>query len=382
MGVRALRPLLALLAAGLLAGCQIPPPDARDVPPGPSSIAYEPGVIPPPPGGGWTTPAGAEARPLDRGCTVRILGMPLEIPDHVIRLTEEGRDGRVGDAVERRTRVGSLYGGPPEFIVTYRTVYQWGTDLHDGAGTAPDLWSNQFRLSWEQPLPVFGRFGLYGDYTNRRYEFGGRNDFVPGTDDPWGTTHRIAIGANLFQPVHEQFAIVLAGDIRWHAEDGASLADGFTWSLTAGVGYRPSDKLDLGLGFIISDSFASDFYFIGGPQIDWRPNEKWRIALVGTELEIQYNHNSAWQFGGGGGFTGHRFRLAKDGPAPNQIASESRFPMYLQARYRGIDDLDLTWRIGADITREFTIEDQNGNTLRTFESDPSPYVSFRAILRF
>ena len=25
-----------------------------------------------------------------------------------------------------------------------------------------------------------------------------------------------------------------------------------------------------------------ELFFIGGPQFDWRPNEKWRIALVGT----------------------------------------------------------------------------------------------------
>ena len=378
-----LRVPLLLIAAAVLAGCQLPPPSAFEDPvdePSPSSIAYVPGQLPPPPSG-WTTPADAHDKPLQRGCTAWICGLPLEIPDHVIAMTQKAGDRRVGDAVERRTRVGTLHGGPPEFIVTYRTVYQWGTDLHDGAGNAPDLWTNQIRASWEQPLPLFGRFGLYGDYTNRKYEFNGRNDFVPGTDDPWGTAHRVAVGANLFQPVHEQWAVVIATDVRWHAEDGASLGDGFTWTITAGVGFRPSEKLDLGAGFILSDSFADDLYFIGGPQVDWRPTDKWRFALVGTELEIQYDHNRAWQFGGGGGFVGHRFRLRKDGPQPNGIASESRFPIYLQARYRGIEDLDLTWRVGADVTREFTIEDASGRTLRTFESDPSPYISFRAIWR-
>ena len=194
--------------------------------------------------------------------------------------------------------------------------------------------------------------------------------------------HRIVTGANLFQPVSESWAIVLATDLRWHAEDGASLSDGFSWSFTAGVGYRPSEKLDLGLGFIVSDSFGDEIFFIGGPQFDWRPNEKWRIALVGTEMEIQYNHNRSWQFGGGGGLIGHRFRLDGDGPGANFIASESRFPIYAQVRYRGINDLDLTWRMGVDITREFTIEDSAGRTISTFDSDPSPYVSFRAILRF
>ena len=70
-----------------------------------------------------------------------------------------------------------------------------------GGGTAPDLWTNQFRLSWEQPLPVFGRLGVFGEYTNRRYDFEGENNFIPGTNDPWGSVHRIVVGANLFQPV-------------------------------------------------------------------------------------------------------------------------------------------------------------------------------------
>lgn len=378
------RTLVALIAVGLLAGCQIPPPRALDDPasmPSPGSIAYVPGQLPPPPGTGWTTPQHQDAGPLQGGYTVRVLGMPVEIPESVIRRTQLGRDGRVGDAVERRTRVGGLRGGPAEFILTYRTDYQWGRDLDGGGGQAPDLWTNQFRVSWEQPLPLFGRFGLFGEYTNRKYEFHGENGFIPGTDDPWGTAHRIVVGANLFQPFHEQWAFVLAGDLRWHVEDGASLSDGMSWSLTAGVGWRPSKTLDLGAGFVVQDSFADDLFFIGGPQVDWRPNERWRFAIVGTELEIQHSLNNAWQIGGGGGFTGHRFRLDGDGPGANQIAAESRFPIYLQARYRGVEDLDLTWRVGVDVTREFRIEDANGNTLRRFDSDPSPYVSFRAIWR-
>ena len=144
-----MRLLLPLIAAALLAGCQIPPPRAKDAPqdlPGPRSIAYVPGEIPPPPGQ-WTTPENAHAQggTLEQGCTVRICGLPIHIPQHVIELGEAG-DRRVGDAVERRTRVGSLYGGPPEFIVTYRMAYQWGTSLSNDGGTAPDLWTNQVNL--------------------------------------------------------------------------------------------------------------------------------------------------------------------------------------------------------------------------------------------
>lgn len=380
--MRSLRLLPLLLATVLLVGCQITAPGAAPgAMPGPGSIAYEPGARPPPPGE-WTTPVNAEAGRLESGATVRILGLTLEVPASVIAMTEASADDRVGDALERRTRVSSLYGGPPEFIVTYRSVYQFGTNLHDADGDSPDLWTNLFRVSYEQPLPVFGRLGIYGSYTNRDYEFEGPNPFIAGTDDPWGSVHQLAVGANLFQPVHERFAVFIATDFRWHVEDGQSFSKGASWAVTLGGGYRVSEKLDLGAGIIVQDTFGDEVFILGGPQFDWRPNRTWRFVLSGTELDIQCNINRNWQLGAGGGFIGHRFRLDDEGPGANYIAAESRFPIYVQARYRGIDDLDMTLRVGTDITREFRIQDSGGNTLRTYESDPSPFVSFRAILRF
>ncbi len=380
--MRATRLFTLLTATAFLAGCQVGAPAASPRPaPTPSSIAYQPGVLPPPPGG-WTTPRVPEtAGRLEKGGqTVSIMGMPVHVPQSVIDLTQGGRDARVGDALERRTRVGSLRGGPAEWIGTFQTTYQWGTEL-DHPGDAPDLFTNRFRLSHELSTPLFGRLGIYGDYTNRNYTFSGTNGLIPGTEDPWGTAHRIAVGVNMFQPVAEAWAVFLATDVRWHAEDGADLSDGFTWSVTAGFGYRPSDVLDLGLGVIVSDSFAGELFIIGGPQFDWRPNKEWRFVLSGTQMEIQRNIGRSWQIAGAGAFLAHRFRLNDSGPLPSGIVAERRIPIWIQARYRGIPDLDMTLRVGVDLVREFRIENANGSTFGTHTTDPSPFVSFRAILR-
>lgn len=339
-----------------------------------------PGQIPPPPGA-WTTVPGDSLPTLSRPITASICGIPIVVPPEVQELTQR-TDWRVGDALERRTRVGTLEGGPPEWIVTLRSEYQWSSDLNRDGGSSPDTWMNLARLSFEKPTPVFGRFGTYLEYTNWQNEFSGRNEFIPGTDEPWGTLHRLAAGANMFQPVSEAVAIFLAGDVRSHVEDGASLSDGFSWAVTVGAGWRVSDKLDLGAGVIVQDTFGDEIFVIGGPQFDWRPSQAWRLVLSGTEMEVQWNPNTRWQVGAGAGLIGHRYRLAPDAPGLGQIAAESRAPVFLQVRYRGVESLDLTWRVGVDLWREFTIRDASGNWLRSYTSDPAPFVGFRGILRF
>ena len=369
------RVALFALVLTVCAGCQSPAPVAPAALPS-TSIAYGPAearaaAL------AWTTPPVPEGGPALR----RSDGRHPELPSHIVASSQGTSGTHVGDAVERRTKVGALEGGPVELVATLQSSLQFGSTLENG-GDAPTLWTNRFRLSLEKPTPYFGRIGLYGEYARYDYEFSGPNGFVGGTERPFDLVHRMNVGLNVFQPVHEAWALFFAGGVTWAAEDGADLADGFGWNVTAGVGHRLSETFDVGLGVLLSQSVGeNDLYFIGGPQFDWHPNEHWSIALEGTTLEISYKPNPDWELTGGGGFTGHRFRLRKDGPAAGGSFSESGFPLWVQARFLGLADLDFAVRAGVDLDRSFALINRGGSTVRILDADAAPFVSIRAIWR-
>ena len=102
------------------------------------------------------------------------------------------------------------------------------------------MWDNRVRFSIEKPTEVYGRYALTAQYTAQRYFFPDTNAFVAGTNDPWDLVHRVNLGANAFQPIHEKWALVASGTGTWAAAAGASLADGMSWAFTFGIGERRS----------------------------------------------------------------------------------------------------------------------------------------------
>jgi hypothetical protein len=311
---------------------------------------------------------------------VLVDGREMELPSSLIA-SRGSEDHRVGDAGERRTRVGSVQGGPLEVVATLETTWLGGGALDTGED-GPDLWTNTARVSVEKPTPLFGRLAAAVGTTRWTYAFSGRNSLVAGTDRPFGSAQRLSLSLSDFQPVHEAWALVGAFGATWAAEDGADLADGFTWTFTGGVGHRISPSLDVGVGVILGHGFGeSGLDVLAGPQFSWRPRPDWRVRLDGTTLDVAWQPSPSWELSAGGGLDGHRFRLDDRGPGAGYIVAESNFPLWMQARYRGLADLDLTLRLGLDVRREFTIEDASGSTLRTVGSDPSPYARLRLIWR-
>ncbi len=388
--------LLALLPAALalLVGCQTAPTAAGPTALPPTSIALTPAQIASSPGA-WTTPpeTSPTLRRSDAGPTQlsplpaelgQRVGSAQELPLGLVTNPQNPAFGTpgVGSAVERRKDDWLKTAGPWQVIVTGVSTYIWGGDLETG-GDGPGEWWNNVRVSIEKPLDYFGRFGFVVSYANRRYDWSGPNSLIGGTDRPFENVDTLRANVNIFQPVSRSWVVVATVTASLSAADGADLGDGFSWSVTAGGGHRFSEKFDAGLGFIVSDNFGDGLFVIGGPQFDWRPSERWQIALQGTQFDVAYKPSRAWEIGASAAFTGVRFRLPDDAPGnrPGGIVAESRLPVFLWARYRGQEAFDLELRAGVDVWRYFTIEDRNGHGEYSVELDPAPFVGMRAIFR-
>jgi len=362
--LRAVRrlPTLALLCSVLLVavGCQTSPRVVPAPPLQPTSIAMTPGRIAP--AGAWTTPS---------------------VPQRsLVRDVAAGATPGVGDAVERRLEQGNAPAGTWRTFATLSSTYRFASDL-ETSGEGPTAWGNDVRLAFEKQLDFHGVLGAFLGYAHQHYDWSGPNGLIAGTDEPFANVHTLRAGVNLFQPLSESFAAVVSFSASVSAADGADLADGFSWSATAGGGYRFSKQLDAGAGVLVSNTFGDGLFVIGGPQFTWRPTEQWEIALQGAELDVAYRPVPAWELGLGALFDGARFRLPEDAPGdrPGGIVGESRLPVFLRLRYRGSKKVDVELRAGYDVWRYFTVEDRNGHAEYSVEQDPAPFVALRAIVR-
>jgi hypothetical protein len=174
---------------------------------------------------------------------------------------------------------------------------------------------------------------------------------------------------------------VLTGTVSWSAAEGASLGDGMSWSVSGGVGHRFSDELDIGAGVAVSDRFNEEIFIIGGPQFDWHPTEEFSIALSGAQLEAAYRPNDEWEWGIVGGFSASRFRLRDQAPQQGRIVTDTRLPIYLRLRWRGSKKVDVELRAGADVLRQFDIEDSQGRNGVAYDADAAPFFGLRWIQR-
>ncbi len=383
-------PILLLLPfAAMLAGCQCfsplyVEPDEEEQETGPDhhphSIArpVTPHTAPPPPG-----PKSIPPRPPTLGDA----WTSPQTPDYP-QLGHRGRersyfsanDSGIDTGIERRLDRTQTE-GPWEIYPTTTSIFRFGSRMDTGEDS-PNVWTNQFRFAFEKPVVNFARYGVTLEYELQSYFFSGENSFVPNTNDPWGLVHNLEVGANVFQPVHEKWVVIVNGLVGWSAASGASLGDGFSWSCTFGTGHRLNDELDIGLGFIFAERFEEDLFFFGGPQFDWRPSKYWRFQLIGAQLDGAYRPNKDWEWGLTGGFFTDRFRLPDEQPQEGRIVTDSRLPIYARLRYRGSRTVDFEARVGIEFFRRVIIEDRFGASGRQFDAEPAPFIGLRWIQRF
>jgi len=193
---------------------------------------------------------------------------------------------------------------------------------------------------------------------------------------PWGRIHDYRVSVPIrFSPTERTDAIIIPS-VRSNAESGASLNDGRTEGVLAGIGWRLSETLFIGPGF-------GWFTELGGGSsafpiivIDWAitdrlslTTERGLAASQGPGLTLDYSLNKKWAVGLTGRYEEIRFALDNSETSPVRFAEDKSLPLVLSVRYTPWPMTTIAAFVGAEFEGELSLEDRSGSTIASSEYD-------------
>ena len=210
-----------------------------------------------------------------------------------------------------------------------------------------------------------------------------------GNQQPWGRIHDYRISVPIrFSPSERTDAIIIPS-IRTNAESGASLSDGRTEGVLAGIGWRLSDTLFIGPGigwFSELGGGSNAFPFI---VIDWAITDRLSLttgrglaASQGPGLTLDYSLSEKWRLGITGRYEEIQFALDTDQASPVRYGEDKSLPLVLRVSYTPWPMTTVTAFLGGEFQGELSILDNNGNDLAKSEYDTAGLFGLAFSSRF
>lgn len=228
------------------------------------------------------------------------------------------------------------------------------------------------------------RIGL-GLKFGAEYSFYDFDDFetVAGLGDPFSDGSMYALTPTISFSPNDQWTFIGGALLRWSAEEGADLGDGFTGGGLFAVNRRVNDRLTLGFGFIVGTRLEDDTIFIPALSIDWKINDRWSLSNEEKPgLAIRYKAMENLTLAAEAWYTTRDFRLDDDNPIPSGAMEDTRVPASISARWRAMDNLMLIGRVGAYVYHEFEFRNAAGDEVTDADVDPSLFIGLEGRLTF
>lgn len=219
------------------------------------------------------------------------------------------------------------------------------------------------------------------------YDFSG-NGGLAGLD-PWDGVNEYRLSAPIRWGFGERFDAFAAPAVRWTAESGADLGDGFAGGFNAGFTYQVNDRLRIGPGIGVFTALEDDASAFPILLVDWQVTDTVAVqtgaglgATRGPGLTVNYTGVEQWTFTLGARLEQFRFRLDDEGPAPDGVGEEQAVPIFLSAAYDVLPAVQLAAVGGLDVAGELTLEDSTGREIAADDFDPAPFLGFTFRARF
>ncbi len=241
-------------------------------------------------------------------------------------------------------------------------------------------------LSTSRRLDDRTRIGFSLGYGEDRYDFSGSVGF--GGLAPWDRIRQATAGASVFHKLDERWTFYGIPSVRFNAENGASWNDGQTLGLLAGASYRFNDSLTLGPGFGVFEEIEDDVSFFPILIVDWKITDRLSLetgrgfaASRGPGLQLRWRSGGKWEIAAGGRYEKNRFRLDKQGVAPEGVGEDVAIPLFIAAQYAASPKVSLSLIGGVDTAAELRLEDASGKTIARSDADSAPFIGATLRLR-
>ncbi len=251
--------------------------------------------------------------------------------------------------------------------------YGFDTDL-DGGG---EFNINRFSISGDLKRQLGAQWSMSLDatYGFTDYDFSGSKGLAG--LNPWGLINRAGLGLRVNYQINENWGVGGGPFIRFRGESGADFGDSLTGGGTLGFTYSRGRTFLVGAGVFIASRLEDDVLVVPGAILNWQITNKLRLSSlitgVKTELgpRVRLSYDLARGFGiaATGGYEFGRFRLDKDGVAPNGVGDVKVLPVWGSIYYDINKALRLEFYSGAGFLGEMELEDRGGDRIEKEDFD-------------
>jgi hypothetical protein len=246
-------------------------------------------------------------------------------------------------------------------------VHQFSTDFSDTDGAFS---VNRYFIqpsvgyAWDQRNRVSLSFGFgESDY-----------DFSSGTTidglEPWGSVRDYQLSMPIrFSPT-KRSDVYIRPSVRSYAENGASMNDGRTEGLIAGISWVVSESLTIGPGVGWYTKLGGGSHAFPILIIDWAITERLSLttgrglaASQGPGLTLNYRLSEKWRLGMIGRIEKIRFALDDEGPVSEGYGKDRSLPLFFSVAYEPWLRTSVSAFFGVEFDGQLALKDEDGRTI-------------------
>jgi hypothetical protein len=230
-------------------------------------------------------------------------------------------------------------------------------------------------------------FTLSLGYDFNGYDFSGEMGFAGLR--PWKDIHSLRIGTPISWGLDENWTLLVIPSLRFTAESGADLGDGVQGGGFVGASYRVSDRLTIGPGIGVITQIEDNASVFPVLLINWRITDSLSLetgrglgATLGPGLFLKWEATDKWHLSLGGRYEKLRFRLDKDGVAPDGVGEDRSFPILAGVTYRFTRQIQASLIGGVELGGKLKLDDENGNEISEEGYDAAGFAGVTFRFRF
>ena len=207
--------------------------------------------------------------------------------------------------------------------------------------------------------------------------------------EPWGSIRDYHLSVPIrFSPT-ERSNVYLRPSVRSYAENGASMNDGRTEGLVAGVSWTFSESITIGPGVGWYSKLGGGSQVFPILIIDWAITEKLSLttsrglaASQGPGLSLNYRLSEKWRLGLTGRVENTRFALDDEGPVSGGYGEDRSLPVLFSVAYEPWKMTSFSAIFGGEFDGELALEDEDSRTIAREDYNVAPMIGLAFRSRF
>jgi len=275
---------------------------------------------------------------------------------------------------------------PWRWGVSGGVVHQFDVDLNDAVGdfnVSRGFVQGSLSYGWNRRTSVSLSLGA----GRSNYEFSPEAT-IEG-EQPWEQIEDYRISLPVRFSPSESTDVLIIPSVRTYAESNASLSDGRTEGVLAGMSWIVTESFSIGPGFGWFSELGGGSRVFPILVIDWKITEKLRLATgqgvaasQGPGLTLSYKLAEKWSLGLSGRYERTRFALEDRPSRSGGIGEERSLPLVFQLSYVPSPLVSLTALAGAEFDGRLRLEDNQGQRIAQTDFKTAPMVGLAFSARF